>query len=62
LLLSAFVYAEVYRLEADDDAYDSPLYVVEIDILWWKGAKPGKRGGPGCLYSQTRFISGSPAS
>ncbi len=20
------------------------------------------RGGPGCLYSQTRFISGSPAS
>jgi|APSaa5957512535_1039671.scaffolds.fasta_scaffold13680_1 hypothetical protein len=45
LLLSAFVYAEVYRLEADDDAYDSPLYVVEIDILWWKGAKPGKTSG-----------------
>ncbi len=23
---------------------------------------PETRGGPGCLYSQTRFISGSPAS
>jgi len=42
VILSAFVYAEVYRLEADDDAYDSPLYVVEIDSLWWKGTKPNK--------------------
>jgi hypothetical protein len=31
LLLSAFVYVETYHLEANDDAPDNSLYVVEKD-------------------------------
>ena len=33
----------------------------ELDQGTWR-TQVENRGGPGCLYSQTRFISGSPAS
>ena len=41
-LLSAFVYAGTYRLEADDDAKDSPLYVVDQDSDDWTGTTPDR--------------------
>ena len=42
LLLSAFVYAGTYHLEADDDAPDSPLYVVDKDADGWEGTTPDR--------------------